>query len=441
MRNRSALQSRRLRSRRLVRGIVALVAVLFGAAAAAQSAPLAITVKKLYVGDGQVIEGATLVIDGGKVVAVGKGIAVPETAERIAFPDGVITPGLIDADSDVGFSGVETEHITEVVPQFKMIDAVNLGAREMKTLAREGVTTIGLASDPGAVIGSAGAVVKTGTAESGRVLMADGAVRVHLTHDPQFRGGSNRPPSGAAPTIFNRRPTTEMGTVFVVREAFYKAADLRDLLAQKAAPKDLDQASRVLTEVLEGKRRLRVMANQYHEISAAFRIFKKHGDPAVDDFDLPFSLDRGAEVWRAIDEVARTKTPVVYGPVFVPQAEPIRVPRFMRASGDEGDRRLSTAAVLEKRGVPFALTSAGGRGENGLARQAMHAVRAGLPRSAAVVAVTSAPARILGVEARVGALKTGLDADFVVWTGEPFEALSRQDAVYIQGVRVEGKAW
>ncbi|MCA8942392.1 MAG: amidohydrolase family protein, partial [Planctomycetes bacterium] len=71
-----------------------------------------------------------------------------------------------------------------------------------------------------------------------------------------------------------------------------------------------------------------------------------------------------------------------------------------------------------------------------LVGEAMMAVRNGVDQDVALAAITLVPAQILGIDDRVGSLAAGRDADFVLWTGSPFDPTSRATAVYIDGVQI-----
>jgi imidazolonepropionase-like amidohydrolase len=113
------------------------------------------------------------------------------------------------------------------------------------------------------------------------------------------------------------------------------------------------------------------------------------------------------------------------------------------AGGRTGDNALmagNVASVLKDAGVPFALSSHGSTAPDArLAAQAGYAMAGGIGFEDALAAVTSVPARLLGVEARVGTLEVGKDADLVLWSGEPFQPGSRVLATIVDGVlRYEG---
>lgn len=402
--------------------------------AEAQSKPLAISVKKLYVGDGTVVDNAVVLVKDGKIVAAGAGIAIPDDAEKTAFANATMTPGLIDASSAAGLPGVEAEHRSEVTPEFRVLDAVDLGHESFETLVKEGVTTVGLHGDTGSVIGGQGTVLKTGSDGANRVVVKSGSIRATFNHDPQGRGMRNGPPFGQMAQMSSRRPGTQMGTIFVFRESFHRAIASRDQAAvdKNAKMSDVD---RILVDVIERRRQLWGVGDMYHEILAAVNLSNEISDTLElkGDDRLRVVVDGGAEAWRLIDELKRARASVVFGPMASPA---MATRRRQYGQAVDPDLKLSTPALLAGAGITTALTAAGGVGENGLARQAGMAMRYGLDRGLAIAAVTSIPAKLLGVSDRVGAIKPGMDADFVIWSGEPFDATSRQEAVFLNGKKV-----
>ena len=385
----------------------------------AQDTPVALSVGKVYCGDGTVFEPGVVLFQNGKILAVGcAGLKVPSNAESKSMPEATVTAGLIDACSRAGSSGAGVEQGSETLAELDCVDECDLWSREMRELAREGVTSVALCADSQSVIGGASAVVRTGEGSDGRVLLKSGDLRASFSDSAER--GNGRPFGQKAPSRMTRRPTTLMGTVYVFREAFgaarRHAVGLDPIRVRPTNPVTKAGLAR-MAEVLEGKRRLRVLAEQEHEIGTAFRLTR--------EFGVPFILEGGNEAYRYVAQLAKSKTPVIYGPV--------------ERSGEE--HRRSTPRILLDGGVSLALSSMNGRGENGLARQAMRAMRWGLSREEALAATTTTPAEILGLGNRVGQVRAGFDADIVVWSGEPFAATSRQVTVYVGGLAASGRAF
>lgn len=357
-----------------------------------------------------VADGAVVVKDG-KVFAAGAwsrlARLVPKGALVIKVP--AISPGLIEASSSAGTSGIYAEQASEVVPELQVMDGVNLRDRSFRRLLERGVTTVHIDADPASVIGSQGCVVKTGG--SSRVVIEAGAIGGNLGPESWTRGFNRRP--FGAPTHMTRRPNTLMGAVWVFREAFFRAKQAET----KATP-----AQSVLREVMDGKRPLHFLARRRGEIEAALRVSREAGVRIV--------LKEAQEAHHILDVIAAHKASVIYGPL-----------QDLSASGQRGvlQPRLDTPALLALSGIPFCLTASGEAGQDDLRGQALLAVRYGLESSVALDAVTAAPAEILGLNKRIGSLTKGFDADLVVWSGPPLAATSKPLAVVIDGQLVYGR--
>ncbi|MCB9833008.1 MAG: amidohydrolase family protein [Planctomycetes bacterium] len=399
--------------KRIVSTLVLILAV--GGLTKAQNA-VAFQVDRIHAGNGVVHEPGMLLIKDGKIVAVGDKIEIPKGTPLIRRPGCEITAGLIDAA--VPDLVASTEQVSEVIPELQVADSIDLGAEVFARLARDGVTTVFATAALDSVIGCQGAVLKTGSTAT--LVDRAGDCKLTLTHDPSGRNGGPR--RGRAPTVFTRRPTSQMGVVFVARDAFMRSADL---IARGLKPRR-GSAEEVLVDVLAGKKGLRLRAGQQYEIAAGLRMGQ--------EFGFGFVLEGGAEAWRLTEELAGAKIPVILDP----QRRQEEGGRGRRGAALERD---ASAAALAKAGVVLALSAGAGEGEYGLARQASHARRHGLDFAATLAAVTTTPARLLGLEQRIGRIAPGYDADLVIWTGEPFAATSGIDMVLVDGNRVRGKSY
>jgi imidazolonepropionase-like amidohydrolase len=173
----------------------------------------------------------------------------------------------------------------------------------------------------------------------------------------------------------------------------------------------------VLVRARDGKLQVRTTARAEQDIRTALRLAEEFGYQTV--------LEEATEAYQVADVLAQSKVKVVFG---APSAS---------SDADGAEPRLHTLLLLAKSEVPFAIASGSRVGTPDLAREAMFAIRNGLPREVALAATTLVPSQILGVDGRVGSLEAGKDADLVVWTGEPFDPLTTARAVYVGGVEVK----
>lgn len=322
----------------------------------------------------------------------------------------------------VSASATWAEQSSEVIPNLRVLDAVDLQSPDFARLARDGVTTVFVSPDSASVIGARGAIVKTAGKLGKRVVRATDAVKASLGEDPAARGASNQLPYGGWATFHMRRPTTRMGVDWVLHKALYDAQRAADGLPLKGVDIPSAAAIPVLQGVLKGEIPLRVQARMQLDILEMLRTARQ--------FNLRFVLEEATEAYQCLDELKAAGVPLIYGPIY-------DVAQGFRAFVGEGeDTRLNTPARLAERGIPFALTAQELRDEEGLVRQGMYAVRYGLSRQQALAAMTSVPAELMGLKGKAGVLAPGAAGDLVVWSGDPFDATSRAKVVVIDGVVV-----
>jgi imidazolonepropionase-like amidohydrolase len=307
-------------------------------------------------------------------------------------------------------SGVEqsyslTESSSEVVPHTRVIDTMNLRSPDFERLVLGGVTTVFISPDSAAVIGPQGAVVRTAGPMMDRIVEAAADVKGVMGTDSFTVGADNNPPFRGFVSVRTRRPNTRMGVTWVFRKAFYDTKEWKKGVTPAGADTPPVEAFPVLESVLEGKIPLRMQARMGGDISTALRL--------TDEFGLKFTLLEGNEAYKCVDELKAHDIPVIYGPLSIDPAG------MRQAIADRGEQRLSTVRELMDAGVTVALSAQDLREEDGLARQAMYAVRAGVSPEQAIQAVTLTPARLLGIDKDTGSIETGKRADLVVWSGEP----------------------
>jgi len=311
------------------------------------------------------------------------------------------------------------EQSAEVIPHTDVLDAVDLRGPDFDRLLHAGVTTVFLSPDPASVIGSAGAIVHTGGPLHERVVSHKDAVKAVIGSEPSWRGGNNRPPWFSNVTIFSRRPNNRMGLTWVFRKAFHDAdRDARDMPVY-GADVPPQEAMQALQDIRSGVTPLRIQARMVHDITTACRM--------ADEFGITFTLEEATDAYKCVELLKSRGLSVIYGPIY----EEADAPRAW--TGETADARLHTIRTLVEAGIPTALSAQDRRDEDGLARQAMMAMRFGVPPQEALKLVTSAPAKILGLADRLGTVEVGKQADLVLWSGAPLEATSKPVVVIVNG--------
>jgi imidazolonepropionase-like amidohydrolase len=373
----------------------------------AEDAPVAVRGARIF--DGREWRGAGFVVlSGGKVTAVA---AQAPAGSVVGGADAWITPGWIDAASSTGVVGGDAEMTREVTPCVRPLRAYDPASRGVRAALAAGVTSLFLTPGNGNVVGGVASVAKTLPAPDGatRVVKETAALKIAFGGEPS---SGNFPARGIPFSIYARRPTTRMGVLAVLRDAW--------ILGRDAGPDAADADLAAMARAARGEIPVRAGARHVEDLRTAIR--------AGADLGFKPVVEGAAEGYVAAKRVAAGTAGCVVGPLVYP------------ASGrgvDGTEPALDNAALLRAAGVPVALTAAG---DAALLRdQVALAVRYGLDPDDALRAVTSVAAELSGVADRVGSLAPGRDADVVVWDGDPREPATRVRAVLVDG-RVAWKA-
>ena len=373
---------------------------------------LAIFGGKVYSMNGAVMERGCVLVEGGKIVAVGENIAIPEGCEVFDATGKVVTPGLIDAHTHLGVYSEPTEWSAEdgnemsgpVTPAMDALDAINPTDIAFDDALAGGVTTVMIAPGSANAVGGQCVVVKTvrrPTVES-MILKRHAGLKIAFGENTRRVYGDKQ-----------KAPVTRMATAYLIRETLQKA---RDYLKKKGTKEFTpDFGMDAVLRVLRHEMPLRAHAHRADDIMTALRIAR--------EFDVDIVLDHCTEGHLIAEELAQRQARAVVGPQLI-----------TRAKMELKDKSYRTPAVLDAHGVQFALISDHPVVPNMfLSVYAGLAVRFGLSSMAALRAITRDPAEILGIADRVGSLTPGRDADIVVWSGEPLEMASRPEKIWVGG--------
>lgn len=401
-----------------VRTILSVVLCAGAASLAAQDKITVFKGARIWPGAGAPIDNGVLVIAQGRIQAVGgPATTIPDGAVVVDVAGRSITPGLVDAAWNGALPTAEAnEQSEEVTPALRVLDVLDPQNRAFDRVARSGVTTVHVMPGTRNVIGGLSAVVKTSGRDATSMLLRDeAALRIALGAEPSQGNRAIR--GGNVDSIYYRRPTTRMGVVWEVRRSFY---DAKDYLAQtiEGGTPEPDRGLEVLARVLQGKLTAVTTARSEQDLRTALRIAAEFGYTPV--------IDEAQDAWLVTDELAAAKVWVMVG---APSADRVAG----SAAADGAEPRYSTLRKLVQAKVPFVITTGSNAAALDLVREAMFAVRFGVDPVTALASVTALPARLLGVDARVGQLTAGRDADFVVWSSDPFDPAAIPVEVRIDG--------
>ncbi|MCC6770608.1 MAG: amidohydrolase family protein [Gemmatimonadaceae bacterium] len=422
-------------SRFLATTVVTAVAIAFVASPlAAQERAIAIRGGTVVPMDGPAITNATVVMRGGKITAVGANVTIPAGATVVDARGKYVLPGLIDAMTSLGIgSGDLNEPADPVSPQLRVFEAFNpfgdfgsgtSGPLRLHELLGGGVTTMYIAPADAALIGGQGAVVKTAGDNLAAMSLRDPAA-IDIT--------LGEPPRKAA-SAKQRDPATRMAEVAMIRQALVRAQEYQRNKAQNPSlPRDLGQEA--LGKLLRREIPARIQANAPVDIRNALQLAEEFG------FDLV--IDGAANAKSQLAQLAARKVPVILGQVSHPYVSNEEIPD--KSDYPAVDETLP--ATLTNAGVTTAIATfsrafgslAPSGSSKWLLLDAGIAAGYGMTEQQVLQAVTIIPARILGVQDRVGSLTVGKDADVIVLDGPPLSMKSWVERVYVGGELVHEK--
>ena len=367
------------------------------------------------------IEGGMVVIENGKIAAVGKDIAAPDRAEVIEARGEYVLPGLVDPHSHLGVYSLPAleanadgnEMTGDIEAQVRSEDAINTDDPEIARAVSGGVTTVQVLPGSGNNIGGWATIVKLNGGQTLDEIKFPDA-------PPSMKWAWGENPKRIYESK-GQAPSTLMGEAAVVRQRLLDAQNYVakwkawEAGSKKVAPPERNLQLEALAQVLAGKVRLNIHSYQVNHFEALFRI--------ADEFHFQIAaLHHALDAYMIAPEIARRHIGVV---------------TFADAWGfkvEGWDAIPQNAYLLWKEGVLVSLhTDNPVIEERNYIEQAAIINHYGMPDEAALQTVTVNPARILAIDRRVGSIEVGKDADLTVWTGHPLELTSKADKVFIDG--------
>lgn len=369
------------------------------------------------------IENGTIVFANGTIIAVGKDVAVPPGAMVIDGRGLRVYPGLIDSGSRVGLveidsvpGSVDTAELGEINPNARAEVALNPHSNLIPVTRVNGITTTVVEPVGGVISGSSALIQLAGWTPQEMTVKAPVAMHIHF---PRLRGGrfAEVPQDEEAEKEARKNYTKEVDKLRDVlkdAQAYAKAAAAR---AKDTTVKryDRDLVLEALVPVVEGREPVILHASLERDIKAALKF--------ADEMKLKTILADAEDVQKVIPELKKRNIAVILGPILeLPPRE-----------DDPYDLLFSNAKALYDAGVPFSIQSQDSHNARNLPYHAAACAAFGLPKEAALKAVTIFPAQIFGVADKVGSLEAGKRADIIVTDGDPLEIVTHVKRLFIGG--------
>ena len=349
-------------------------------------------------------------IDKGVFTEVGKNLTANE-GEDVQDLNGLfVFPGLVESHCHLGmeetairFEGDDVNEITDpITPNMRGIDGCNPQDETIESALKGGVTTVAAGPGSANVLGGTFFAYKTkGNCIDEMTIENPIAMKAAFGENPKrcYQG---------------KKIDTRMQISALLRETLEKT---KEYLAKKEAGKDVayDQKLEAMIPVVKRELPLKCHAHRADDILTAIRIAKEE--------NIKITLDHVTDARSILSQIKESGFPCICGPALTHKS------KFELAN-----MSFETPNELYKAGILFSIiTDSPVIPQQYLSLSAALAAKAGLPEYEAIKAITINPAKILGLDNRVGSIKVGKDADFVVCTKNILDTQNEITAVYVDG--------
>ena len=361
-------------------------------------------------------QGTVRVMDG-RIAEVGsvEEISVrPQKGERVLDVQRAwVMPGLIEAHCHMGITeekkGMEgddcNETVNPITPALRAIDAINSMDAAFDNAVKAGITAAMIGPGSSNVVGGQFALLKTrGRRVDDLIVKAPAAMKIAFGENPKVNYSGQ-----------GKSPSTRMAIAGMLREELFKAKQYMEQRAQGGEDFQEDFEKECWVPVFNGEIPLKAHVHRVDDIFTAVRIAK--------EFGLRVTLDHCSEGHMIAEELAAEGFPAIVGPDLA-----------SRNKIEVQNMDFKTPGVLAKAGVMVAITTDHPVSLiQCLPLCAGLAVKAGMPMEEGLKAITINPARICGVDDRMGSITVGKDADIAIFDGNPMEVFTRTLYTIIDG--------
>jgi imidazolonepropionase-like amidohydrolase len=402
---------------------------------------IAITGGKVLTVSHGTIENGVVLIEGGKISAVGTAasVKVPKGATIVDAKGMTVYPGIIDSETRLGLSEIASDRMTndtvepsdEILPQMHVYDAFHAESEHIPITRFNGITNAIVApASSDTIPGQDSFIQLAGRDRDSMLMVKDVALAMNFGEEPKRNGRGEGGAGGGA----SRYPSTRMGEISQMRQALI---DAQEYMARSGRPAGGEASgaapaagrggagggtstllrNEALVPYLKGEKPVVLGVYDGHDVETAMAF--------AQEFHLKVILSHVTRAQDVLDKIASYHVPVIVGPIF-----------DLPTANERFDAVYSIPGELQKRGVKVILASYNVSNSRNLPYEAGFAVAYGLPYDEAMKAITLNAAEAFGMGDKLGSLDVGKIANVVIADGDPLDVRTSVKQVYINGVAI-----
>ncbi len=402
---------------------------------------IAITGGKVLTVSHGTIENGVVLIEGGKISAVGTAasVKVPKGSTVVDAKGMTVYPGIIDSETRLGLSEIASDRMTndtvepsdEILPQMHVYDAFHAESEHIPITRFNGITNAIVApASSDTIPGQDSFIQLAGRDRDSMLMVKDVALAMNFGEEPKRNGRGEGGAAGGA----SRYPSTRMGEISQMRQALI---DAQEYMARSGRPAGGEAGgaapaagrggagggtstllrNEALVPYLKGEKPVVLGVYDGHDVETAMAF--------AQEFHLKVILSHVTRAQDVLDKIASYHVPVIVGPIF-----------DLPTANERFDAVYSIPGELQKRGVKVILASYNVSNSRNLPYEAGFAVAYGLPYDEAMKAITLNAAEAFGMGDKLGSLDVGKIANVVIADGDPLDVRTSVKQVYINGVAI-----
>ncbi len=380
--------------------------------------------------EGEILEGADLLIENGKIAAIGASLSVPEGARVIDAAGMFVYPGFIDGYTHLGLneivnipSTVDIREMGKENPELKAAWAINPHSVHFKTSRINGTTTALVAPSGGTFPGISALVKMDGWTIDEMLVKELATSFINFPMTPRVTGAEKIGTPTEAKVDVTAKLVENIKEYLTEARHYLKLKKLAAEDPNIGAP-DPNPKYEALAPVLDRTLPVIISVEKSKDIELAIKFVREEKVKAI---------FRGcAQGFKVADKIEEAGIPVIVDDLYAGPSEP----------EDGYDAPFRNVCELAKAGVLICFSSGIDPGvSKDLPYHAARAVAFGLDRDEAIKALTINPARIFGIDDLVGSLKVGKDADLFITTGDPLDLRSEVKHLFIGGKDIDLNNW